>query len=65
VSDTSRSVAIRPERARDQPVQGIGGIYGKALALSILGGAVYGVIKLIDLVTRRPVRSCNDVAKRM
>ena len=32
-------------------VQGIGGIPGKALALSIIGGAVYGVIKLVDLVT--------------
>jgi hypothetical protein len=32
-------------------VQGIGGITGKALALLIIGGAVYGVIKLVDLVT--------------
>jgi hypothetical protein len=32
-------------------VQGIGGITGKALALSIIGGAAYGVIKLLDLVT--------------
>ena len=32
-------------------IEGIGGIPGKALALSIIGGAVYGVIKLVDLVT--------------
>ena len=32
-------------------VQGIGGITGKALALTIIGVAVYGVIKLVDLVT--------------
>ena len=32
-------------------VQGIGGSTGKALALSLIGGAVYAVIKLVDLVT--------------
>jgi hypothetical protein len=32
-------------------VQGIGGTTGKALALSIIGVAVYGVVKLVDLVT--------------
>jgi hypothetical protein len=32
-------------------VQGIGGTAGKALALSLIGGAVYAVIKLVDLVT--------------
>ena len=32
-------------------VQGIGGITGKAFALSIIGGTVYAVIKLVDLVT--------------
>src|SRR5262249_14398987 len=32
-------------------VQGIGGITGKVVALSIIAGAFYGVIKLVDLVT--------------
>jgi hypothetical protein len=32
-------------------VQGIGGTTGKALALSLIGGALYGVIKLVSRVT--------------
>jgi hypothetical protein len=32
-------------------VQGIGGTPGKALALALIGGAVYGVIKLVERVT--------------
>jgi hypothetical protein len=32
-------------------VQGIGGTTGKALALSLVGGAIYGVIKLVQRVT--------------
>ena len=32
-------------------VQGIGGITGKVVAVSIIGGAFYGVIKLVELVT--------------
>jgi hypothetical protein len=32
-------------------VQGIGRTTGKALALSIIGVAVFGVVKLVDLVT--------------
>jgi hypothetical protein len=36
---------------RTNRVQGVGGITGIAIALSIIGGAVYGVIKLVDLVT--------------
>ena len=48
---TSQSAASRWEALKTSRVQGIGGITGKALALSIIGGAVYGVIKLVDLVT--------------
>ena len=43
---SSRSRAIKASR-----VQGIGGTTGKTLALALIGGAVYGVIKLIDRVT--------------
>jgi hypothetical protein len=32
-------------------VRGIGGVTGKALAISLVAGAVYGVVKLLDLVT--------------
>ena len=32
-------------------VQGIGGVTGKVLALSLVAGAVYGVVKLVELVT--------------
>jgi len=32
-------------------VQGIGGTPGKALALALIGGAIYGVLKLVDRVT--------------
>jgi hypothetical protein len=41
----------RWESLKTNRVQGIGGITGKALALSIIGIAVYGVVKLVDLVT--------------
>jgi hypothetical protein len=51
VTATSQSAAARLEVLKTSRVQGIGGITGKALALSIIGGAVYGVIKLVDLVT--------------
>jgi hypothetical protein len=44
-------VPTRWESLKTRRVQGIGGISGKALALSIIGGAVYGVAKLVDLVT--------------
>jgi hypothetical protein len=49
VTATSQSAAARWEALKTSRVQGIGGITGKAL--SIIGGAVYGVIKLVDLVT--------------
>jgi hypothetical protein len=39
------------ERIPSSTIQGIGGTTGKALALSIIGATVYGVIKLVDLVT--------------
>jgi hypothetical protein len=39
------------EAVKTSRVQGVGGITGIAIALSIIGGAVYGVIKLVDLVT--------------
>jgi len=45
------SVPSRWESLKTRQVQGIGGVTGKALALSLVGGAVYGVIKLVDLVT--------------
>ena len=32
-------------------VQGIGGTTGKALALSLIGGAICGVVKLVRRVT--------------
>ena len=48
MSDGNENDSFVPTTGR---VQGIGGITGKALALSIIGGAVYGVIKLVDLVT--------------
>jgi hypothetical protein len=44
-------VPNRWEALKTSRVQGIGGVTGKALALSLIGGAVYGVIKLVDLVT--------------
>jgi len=44
-------VPTRWEALKTSRVQGIGGITGKALALTIIGGAVYGVIKLVELVT--------------
>jgi hypothetical protein len=44
-------VPTRWESLKTRRVQGIGGMTGKALALSLIGGAVYGVVKLIDLVT--------------
>jgi hypothetical protein len=36
---------------RTNRVQGIGGTTGKVLALSLVGGAIYGVIKLVHRVT--------------
>jgi hypothetical protein len=44
-------VPTRWEALKTNRVQGIGGITGKALALSLIGGALYGVIKLLDRVT--------------
>jgi hypothetical protein len=44
-------VPTRWESLKTRQVQGVGGVTGKALALSLVGGAVYGVIKLVDLVT--------------
>jgi hypothetical protein len=44
-------VPNRWEDLKTTRVQGIGGITGKALTLSLIGGAVYGVVKLVDLVT--------------
>jgi hypothetical protein len=44
-------VQTRWESPKARRVQGIGGVTGKALALSLIGGAVYAVIKLVDLVT--------------
>jgi hypothetical protein len=38
-------------RLNTSRVQGIGGTAGKALAVSIIGGAIYGVIKLVHRVT--------------
>jgi len=43
---SSRSGAVKTGR-----VQGIGGTTGKALALSLIAGAIYGVLKLVDRVT--------------
>jgi hypothetical protein len=43
--------AARWEAVKTSRVQGIGGITGIAIALSIIGGAVYCVKKLVDLVT--------------
>jgi hypothetical protein len=50
-SAAAQSAAARWEGLKTGRVQGIGGITGKAFALSIIGGAVYCVIKLVDLVT--------------
>jgi hypothetical protein len=44
-------VPTRWESLKTRRVRGIGGVTGQALALSLIGGAVYGVIKLVDLVT--------------
>jgi hypothetical protein len=44
-------VQTRWESPKTRRVQGIGGVAGKALALSLIGAAVYGVVKLVDLVT--------------
>ena len=48
---TSQSAAARYEALKTNGVQGVGGITGIAIMLSLIGGAVYGVIKLVDLVT--------------
>jgi hypothetical protein len=39
------------KKPRSSNIPGIGGTTGKALALSIVGVTVYGLIKLVDLVT--------------
>ena len=39
------------ESLKARRVQGIGGVTGKAVALSLVAGALYGVVKLADLVT--------------
>jgi hypothetical protein len=44
-------VVTRRESLKTVRVQGVGGVTGKALALSLVAGAVYGVVKLVDLVT--------------
>ena len=48
-------MSSQPGAARREPqssnIQGIGGTTGQALALSIIGATVYGVIKLVDVVT--------------
>jgi hypothetical protein len=44
-------VPTRWESLKASRVQGIGGVAAKALALSLIGAAVYGVVKLVDLVT--------------
>jgi hypothetical protein len=49
--DTGGGDMTRWEAIKTSRVQGVGGITGIAIALSIIGGAVYGVIKLVDLVT--------------
>lgn len=51
MEENGEIVPSRCELLRTGRVQGIGGITGKGLALSIIGGAVYGVVKLVDLVT--------------
>jgi hypothetical protein len=51
---SEENVEIVPTRwgsVKARRVQGIGGVTGKALALSLVAGAVYGVVKLVDLVT--------------
>jgi hypothetical protein len=52
-SDSKDDVVLpsRCESFKTARVQGIGGVTGKALALSLVAGAVYGVVKLVDLVT--------------
>ena len=45
------SLPSRWESLKTRRVPGIGGVTGKAVALSLIGGAVYGVIKLVELVT--------------
>ena len=51
VTVTSQPGPARWVGSRHSREQGIGGIAGKALALSIIGAAAYGVIKLVNLVT--------------
>ena len=52
-SDSKDGVVLpsRCESLKTTRVQGVGGLTGKALALSLVAGAVYGVVKLVDLVT--------------
>jgi hypothetical protein len=47
----SPSSAARSEAVKTGRIQGIGGTAGKAFTLSIIGAALYGAIKLVDLVT--------------
>ena len=51
MSAASRSAPPGWEALKTSPVRGIGGIKGKTLAFAIIGAAVYGVIKLVDVVT--------------
>jgi hypothetical protein len=44
-------VVTRRESLKTVRVQGVGGVTGKAIALSFVAGAVYGVVKLVRLVT--------------
>ena len=47
----SQSAAGGCDALKTSRIQGVGGTTGKAIALSIIGAAAYGVIKLLDLVT--------------
>jgi hypothetical protein len=47
----SSEPGVARRKPRSSNIQGIGGTRGKALALSIVGATVYGLIKLVDLVT--------------
>jgi hypothetical protein len=51
VTAPAQSAAARREALKTSRIQGIGGTTGKAITLSIIGAAVYGVIKLVDLVS--------------
>jgi hypothetical protein len=51
VTAPSQFAAARCETLTTGRIQGIGGTTGKAITLSIIAAAVYGVMKLVDLVT--------------